>query len=227
MCVLPAFACTFNSGKLSTTKWWAAAAISKQNCFSQTWWKWYTKQAAHKKLSWKIKVSEHKTQSLINGCHYPCLFSFLTKRELQLGTATCSLHSTLKDKILFQRGKLWRERDNGKMEWFCCCCSCCWGTSQENSRKVFYSSLVFSFLSSSWKALLSSSCSSLNRWLLKDLVKLWIIWNYFWSAYLVICGLISRINLAVFWEIYWVVSVFALLSTHVLLAVIAKTGQWC
>jgi hypothetical protein len=56
---------------------------------------------------------------------------------------------------------------------------------------------------------------------------LWIIWNYFWSAYLVICGLISRINLAVFWEIYWVVSVFALLSTHVLLAVIAKTGQWC
>jgi hypothetical protein len=56
---------------------------------------------------------------------------------------------------------------------------------------------------------------------------LWIIWNYFWSAYLVICGLISLINFAAFGEIYWVVSVFAHLSTHVLLAVIAKTGQRC
>jgi hypothetical protein len=37
---------------------------------------------------------------------------------------------------------------------------------------------------------------------------LWIIWNYFWSAYLVICVLISLINFAVFWEIYWVVSAF-------------------
>lgn len=229
MCVLPAFACTFNSGKLSTTKWWAAVATSKQNCVSQTWWKWYTKQAAHKKLSWKTKVSGHKTQSLINGCHYACSFSFLTKRELQLGNATCSLHSTLKDKILFQRGELWTERDNGKMEWFCCTYCCCTGTSQEK-RKQWKSLLFFSclfFLCSSWKSLLSSSCSSLHRWLLKDLVKLWIIWNYFWSAYLVICGLISLINFAVFGEIYWVVSVFAHLSTHELLAVIAKTGQRC
>jgi hypothetical protein len=44
---------------------------------------------------------------------------------------------------------------------------------------------------------------------------------------LVICGLISLINFAVFGEIYWVVSVFAHLSTHELLAVIAKTGQRC
>ncbi len=152
MCVLPAFACTFNSGKLSTTKWWAAVATSKQNCVSQTWWKWYTKQAAHKKLSWKTKVSEHKTQSLINGCHYACSFSFLTKRELQLGNATCSLHSTLKDKILFQRGELWTERDNGKMEWFFAApITAAAAVAQEhhkrkeNSGKVFYSSLVFSF----------------------------------------------------------------------------------
>lgn len=147
MCVLPAFACTFNSGKLSTTKCWATAAISKQNCFSQTWWKWYTKQAAHKKLSWKNKVSEHKTQSLINGCRYPCSFSFLTKRELQLGTATWSLHSTLKGKILFQRGKLWTERDDGKMEWFCCSyCCCCKGTSQEKRKQWKSSSFFFMFL---------------------------------------------------------------------------------